>query len=125
MVQIALTLVEAVVLLGFSIGLLWGESFSGFDGKIKYETEWFKGLDDFGQWLVGSILDSTHHFQYGLSLYVFSYIYDPIAPPMHPLRSLFVQCLAWGLIVSDWKDYKNVLKRFTSASMDGGEDAAP
>jgi len=110
MVDIVLSLMDAITLLGFSVGLMWGESFSEFDGKIKYESEWYKRLDGFWQWVVSSLLDATHHYQYGLGLIVLTLTQEWFQ--VRPMWALLCRWLAWGLIVSDWKDYQNVLKRF-------------
>jgi len=105
--EFTFTATEVATILGFSVGLLWGESFSGFDGQIKYETQWFQNLDPFTQWLVASILDATHHFQYGLA--VILWVITRLTPGSTPYTLLL--WLGWGLVVSDWKDYRNVLRR--------------
>lgn len=98
---------EICMILGFSIGFLWGEAFSSFDQKIKYSSGWFRRLSPFIQWLVASLLDATHHFQYGLALILFAMEFSTL-PLMVQQLLLWV---GWGLVVSDWKDYRNVLKR--------------
>lgn len=99
---------EVAAVLGFSIGYLWGETFSDADWAIK-NTESFKKLSSFRKWLVSHILDVTHHFQYGLVLYLVAIKSTGLA--QYPLIQLIIIWLAWGLIVSDWKDYQYVLKR--------------
>lgn len=106
--EITLTLTEAITYLAFSIGFLWGEAFSAFDGIVKYESDWYKKFDKVGQVVITGILDAMHHFQYGLALIIVADIYFSV----HPLIWLFVRWLGWGLIISDWKDYRNVLLRF-------------
>lgn len=108
-VEIALTAVQIAALLGFSIGFLWGEAFSNFDGQVKYSSEWFQRLSPFQQWLVASALDAMHHFQYGLALILAVMVYGEALPVV--LQTLLVY-VGLGLIVSDWKDYEYVLKRF-------------
>ncbi len=106
--EILITATEALVDLAFSIGLLWGEAFSAFDGAIKYESDWYKQFDSVGQVVINGILDATHHFQYGLALIAVADLYFM----SRPLWALFMKWVGWGLIISDWKDYENVLKRF-------------
>ena len=105
--EFILTVVEVAIALGFSVGYLWGESFSGFDGQIKHESEWFKKLDPFSQWIVESVLDAAHHFQYGLALI----LWVMINLPPDSIKYILLLYLGWGLVVSDWKDYQNVLRR--------------
>ncbi len=111
--QFALTATEVAVILGFSIGALWGEAFSKFDNVIKYNSKFYQGLSPIRQWLVSSLMDATHHFQYGFVLVLLvmkvPWFLD------HPTVSLVLTWMGWGLIASDWKDYKNILKRLTAA----------
>ena len=109
-IDFSLTAEQLVMYLGLSIGYLWGEAFSGFDGQVKYEFDWFKKFDRFTQWIITSILDVTHHFQWGLILILLVTLNDWFA--LHPTIGAILRWVGWGLIVSDWKDYKNVLKRF-------------
>jgi len=99
-----------VEILAFSIGFLWGESFSKFDQYVKYGNGngWFSKLSRRKQWLVERILDANHHFQYGLVLMILAYFVT------EPLLALFTYAMGFGLLVSDLKDYKYVLKRFFS-----------
>ena len=106
--EIALSLTEALVYLAFSIGFLWGEAFSGFDGEVTHGENGFDAWPRWQKFLVGGFLDANHHFQLGLAAIVYAKIY--LVP--RPLWALFLSWIGWGLIVSDWKDYKNVLNRF-------------
>ncbi len=108
MIEFALTSTEIAAILGFSIGLLWGEAFSRFDQNIKYVSSWYKKLAPFTQWFVSSVFDATHHFQYGLAIILFTQVV--VLPE---LANVILSWLGWGLVVSDWKDYKNVLKRLS------------
>jgi hypothetical protein len=103
-----LTSAEICVILGFSVGFLWGEAFSSFDQKIKYYSPWFKQLSPFRQWLVASAFDAMHHFQYGLALILFAMEFSAALPLTAQQLLLWV---GWGLVASDWKDYANVLRR--------------
>lgn len=106
--EIALSLTEALVYLAFSIGFLWGEAFSGFDGEVTHGENGFDAWPRWQKFLVGGFLDANHHFQIGLAMIIIADIYVL----GHPLWTLFLKWVGWGLIVSDWKDYENVLKRF-------------
>jgi len=108
-IGITLTAIEVAVILGFSVGLGWGDAFSGFDGQIKYESEWFKRLNKFRQWIVSCLLDATHHFQYGLALVLLTMKHPWFA--VHPTLQLVLFYMGWGLVASDWADYKHVLDR--------------
>ncbi|MEM3626436.1 MAG: hypothetical protein QXZ25_00210 [Candidatus Bathyarchaeia archaeon] len=105
---VSLSAAEICAILGFSVGFLWGESFSSFDGKIKYYSSWFKQLSPFKKWLVASAFDAMHHFQYGLMLMLFVMEFAAALPLM--VRQLLLW-VGWGLVASDWKDYANVLRR--------------
>jgi hypothetical protein len=80
---------------------------------IKYQSKFYLGLSPIRQWLLDSLLDATHHFQYGLVL-VLLVMKTPWFQS-HPTVSLVLTWVGWGLIVSDWKDYKNILKRLNTA----------
>lgn len=105
--EFILTVAEVAMVFGFSIGYLWGEAFSGFDGQIKHESEWFKKQNPIIQWFVESLLDATHHFQYGLALI----LWVMVKLPPDSIQYLVLIRLGWGLVASDWKDYQNVLRR--------------
>jgi len=107
-INVGLTLEQAAVLLGFSIGYLWGEAFSRTDQAIKYKSEWFRRQSALKQWLVSSLLDAMHHFQYGLALILVVLILDNTLPVV---AQLLLAYAGWGLIISDWRDYENVFKR--------------
>lgn len=100
---------QIAALLGFSVGFLWGEAFSKFDSQIKYQSKWFKQLNPFQRWLIASVLDAMHHFQYGLALILAVALFGEALPMI--LQVLFVW-VGWGLVLSDFKDYEYVLKRF-------------
>lgn len=115
--EITLTLTEALVYLAFSIGFLWGEAFSGFDGEITHGDNGFDAWPRWQRFLVTGFLNANHHFQLGLMAIIYANIYL-----IHrPLWMLFLKWIGWGLIVSDWKDYKNVLKRFGVGVASGAE----
>ncbi len=109
--ELTLTIAEVAMSFGFSIGFLWGEAFSNVDGKIKHESDWFKSLSPVWQWFVESLLDATHHFQYGLGVILYTMLMFPEGSVWY----MVLYTLGWGLVVSDWKDYKNVLKRLTDS----------
>jgi hypothetical protein len=111
--QFALTATEVAVVLGFSVGFLWGEAFSKFDNAVKYKSKFYPALSPLCQWLLGSLMDATHHFQYGLALVLLVMKVPWFLS--HPTISLVLTWVGWGLIVSDWKDYKNILKRLNAA----------
>ena len=108
-IQLSLTSSEVATILGFSIGFLWGEAFSKFDHVIKYQSKKYQGLAPLKQWFVSSLMDATHHFQYGLTI-VLAVLTAPLFSE-HPILKLILLYLGLGLIVSDWKDYQNILKR--------------
>lgn len=108
MVSVGLTPEQVAVILGFSLGYLWGEAFSRMDQAVKYESEWFKRLSRFRQWLVSSLLDAMHHFQYGLALILAVQVFGEALPAVFQLLLAYT---GWGLVVSDWRDFRNVLRR--------------
>jgi hypothetical protein len=99
--------------LGFSVGFLWGAAFSKFEGALKYNSGFYPALSPLGQWLLGSLMDATHHCQYGLAV-VLLVMKIPWFPS-HPTISLVLTWMGWGLIASNWKDCKNILKRLNKA----------
>jgi len=112
---------EVIKVLGFSIGFLWGEAFRKTDYQVKHVAGWLQKQSKFTQWLVASLLDTQHHFQYGLALIILVEKIEAVIAVMPWLGflgviarqtpSLLLTWLAYGLIVSDWKDYEYVLKR--------------
>ncbi len=120
MFQIELTAYQIAVTLGFSVGFLWGEAFSGFDGQVKHGDNGYEDWPSWQKFLVGALLDANHHFQYGLAVMLIAmrhphiWIFDFAWLDVHPTISLMLLWLGWGLVVSDWKDYQNVLKRLTA-----------
>jgi hypothetical protein len=124
---IALTATQIAIILGFSIGFLWGEAFSGFDGQVKYENGGPKNLSSWEKFLLEALLDANHHFQYGLALMLIVmrpsslWIFDWTWLSSHPTLSLILLWMGWGLVVSDWKDYKHVLSRLGSSQDDDNE----
>lgn len=104
--EINLTVDQIVTILGFSIGFLYGETFSNIDFEIKYNSKAFEGWK---KWLILRFLDANHHFQIGLFLMLVSQRWDFLYTI--PLAQLFFLWMGWGLVISDWKDYKNILKR--------------
>jgi hypothetical protein len=108
-IDFSLTAEQLVMYLGLSIGYLWGEAFSKFDYNITYESEWYKKLGKFQQWIIKSLLDTTHHFQMGLILIL---LITKGWFGLHPALGSILNWVGWGLVVSDWKEYKNVLRRF-------------
>jgi len=107
---VSLTAAQICAMLGFSVGFLWGEAFSSFDQQIKYNSEWFRRLTPFQQWFVSSLLDAFHHFQYGLALMLLA-LTVPCPSWLPAWFNTLVLWVGWGLVVSDWKDYRNVFKR--------------
>jgi len=107
-INVGLTLEQAAVLLGFSIGYLWGEAFSRTDQAIKYKSEWFKRQSAIIRWLVSSLLDAMHHFQYGLALILAVLVLGDTLPLVVQLLLAYA---GWGLVASDWRDFENVFKR--------------
>ncbi len=92
--------------LGFSIGFLYGESFSELDFKVKYLSQWYKNRSNFTQWFIASLLDSQHHFQWGLALMLLAQTVG-----FSPLMLMLVYFAGLGLVVSDLKDYEYVVAR--------------
>jgi hypothetical protein len=103
---IAFSAVQICAVLGFSIGFCWGEAFSNFDQQIKYLSQWFKRLSPFQKWFAASVLDAMHHFQYGLALMLAAML-----TPCPSWLQTLLMWVGWGLVVGDWKDYQNVLRR--------------
>lgn len=107
MIDIIPDLVTAVITLGFSLGFLWGEGGSNFDWEVKYGSGkvWYEGQTLTVKAIIDFLLNVTHHYQYGLIIIILGYLYaagDIL---------LFMQYFGLGLIISDWKDYKYILKR--------------
>ena len=128
---ISLTAEQIAVILGFSIGYLWGEAFSGFDKMFKHsENGEYSEMEKWKKFVVGALLDANHHFQYGLMLMLaamkqtdfwilrFSWF------KTHPTITLIILWMGWGLVVSDGKDYRNILRRlgFTVDNEEPGVD---
>jgi len=93
-------------ILGFSMGFLYGESFSELDFKVKYLSQWYKNRSTLTQWFIASLLDSQHHFQYGLLLMLLAQTLD-----LSSIIVILVYFAGSGLVVSDLKDYEYVLAR--------------
>lgn len=94
-----------IVWLARSLGFLLGESFSELDHKVKHLSPRYQAMSEFSKYIISCLLDFTHHFQYGLALMIIGhYLQGDV--------QTFVYNFGWGLVISDWKDYKNVLKRF-------------
>lgn len=108
MVDVGLTAGQVAVILGFSMGYLWGEAFSIADQAIKYEGWWFKLSSSLKQWLVSVLLDAMHHFQYGLALILLVQVFGEALPVV---LQLLLAYAGWGLLISDWRDFRNVLRR--------------
>jgi len=125
---IALTVYQIAVTLGFSIGFLWGEAFSGFDGEVTHGDNGFDTWPRWKKFIVGALLDANHHFQYGLVIMLIAmlrpdiWIFKFSWLNVHPTINLILLWLGWGMVVSDWKDYKNVLKRMTPGQEEEEED---
>ena len=117
LLEIALTAYQVAVTLGFSVGFLWGEAFSGFDAQVKYGDNGYEEWPSWKRFLVGALLDANHHFQYGLAIMLIAmrrpviWVFDFSWLNAHPTITLILLWLGWGLVVSDWKDYQNVLRR--------------
>ncbi|MEM3162575.1 MAG: hypothetical protein QW056_06285 [Candidatus Bathyarchaeia archaeon] len=111
-----LTAEQVAAVLGFSLGYLWGEAFSRTDQAIKYESEWFKRLSRFKQRLVSSFMDALHHFQYGLALILAVQVFGEALPVVFQLLLAYA---GWGLVVSDWRDFRNVLRRLGLLEAEG------
>lgn len=118
LLEIALTAYQIAATLGFSIGFLWGEAFSGFDAAVKHGNNGYEEWPHWKKFLVGALLDANHHFQYGLVVMLIAMIRPNIWWRFnftwlntHPTITLILLWLGWGLVMSDWKDYQNVLKR--------------
>ena len=112
--EITLTADQIATILGFSIGYLWGNAFSNFDAFLKYgegngADPWLPQQNPVTRFIISNILDAMHHFQYGLILMLLVLKHTWFTA--HPTISLILLWMGWGLIVSDWKDYKNILKR--------------
>jgi len=134
MLQIELTAYQIAVTLGFSIGFLWGEAFRGFDGQIKHGDNGYEDWPSWKKFLVGALLDANHHFQYGRAVMLIAmlrpdlrWIYNLALLNFtwlnsHPTVTLILLWLGWGLVVSDWKDYQNVLKRITRKKKETEKD---
>jgi len=107
-------------ILGFSMGFLYGESFSELDFKVKYVSQWFKNRSQFWQWFVASLLDTQHHFQFGLALMLIVQVIG-----LHPLVALLLYYAGLGLVTSDLKDYEYVLSRLGLAEKNGKTEVKP
>lgn len=116
MVSVGLTPEQVAVILGFSIGYLWGEAFSKADQAVKYKSKWFKRLSRFKQRLVSSFMDALHHFQYGLALILAVQVFGEALPIVFQLLLAYA---GWGLVVSDWRDFRNVLRRLGLLEAEG------
>lgn len=138
------------MVLGFGMGLMWGEAFRKTDQAIKYETQWFGRMSPFWKWFIAAILDTQHHWQYGVALILFAVKVDVAVPLLMAWMSenpygffswvassllglfkffsfntpnLFLQWFGWGFVASDWKDYQYVLKRMGLLMKEGQPNA--
>ena len=115
--EITLTVYQLAVTLGFSVGFLWGVAFKDFDGQVKHGGGDYEAWSSWKKFLVGAVLDANHHFQYGLVIMLIAmqrprvWFINFAWLNNHPTLTLILLWLGWGLVVSDWKDYQNVLKR--------------
>jgi len=88
----------ALEVLGFSLGLLFGNAFKDVDHQVQ-QTPWFKSLTPFQQWILQRILDAMHHFQYGLVLIVLAECFL-----QGSLLYILVYAMGVGLVVDDLPD---------------------
>jgi len=96
-----------IIVLGFGLGYLIGNAGYSFDGEVKYGfgKKWFNKQNAFVRYLVGFILDVFHHWQYGLVSIIIGYKY------LSGDAQLLAWYFGWGFIVSDMKDFENILIR--------------
>ena len=96
------------VVLGFGTGIALGNAGKNFDRMVQ-ETEWFSKLSTFYKWLVKTLLDVTHHFQYGLILMLYARIY---LETTHPTLFWIVYSLGFGVVVADIQDVPRRFRKF-------------
>jgi len=107
-VYIPLLDVELVaVILGFATGIAMGNAGKNFDYEFQ-QSEWFQGKSKFHQYIVKIILNSTHHFQYGLILMLYALKY------LEQGTIIFwvLYSLGFGLVVTDIKDIPQRFRKF-------------
>lgn len=104
---------------GFMFGFGFGEAFSKLDGEIKHGAykAWYTALGVGSKRFVAQILDAFHHFQYGILLMIAAHRLRALYPEL----AVALYAFGAGLVVSDAKDYQNVLKRFFGV----GEEVKP
>ena len=107
----------SVKLLAALTAFTWGESFYNFDGDIQ-ESAWFKALNPLYQLVVKKFMDINHHWQYGLILNIIGILY------FDGLKLVALQYASIGFILADFKDFKNILKRF-GLILEGNDDIPP
>jgi hypothetical protein len=93
--------------LGFGLGFLLGEKGYTFDGEVKYGSgkAWFESLHPVLRYVVSLGMDVLHHWEYGiLSIYLGHRFFTGDL-------QVFSWYFGWGMVVSDFKDYNNILVR--------------
>lgn len=100
-------LATSIIVLGFSLGYLFGEGGSNFDWEVKYGAgkEWYDKQNPVTKLLIDKGLNVTHHFQYGLVAVIIGHVW------LTGELKVAAQYFGAGMIVSDWKDFKYILKR--------------
>lgn len=119
MIDVIPDLPTALIILGFSVGFLWGEGASNFDWQVKYGAgkDWYDKRSIVSKAIIDFALNVTHHYQYGLAIIILAQLY------LTGNRQLLALYFGTGMIVSDWKDYKYILKRLgIGASYEPPED---
>jgi hypothetical protein len=84
-----------------------GNAGYNFDGEVKYESgkAWYDSLHPVEKYIVGFLLDISHHWEYGLLAIIIGYKY------LIGDWQTFAWYFGWGLIVDDMKDFNNILIR--------------
>ena len=107
MIDVIPDLQTCIIILGFGLGYLIGNAGYNFDGEVKYGfgKEWFDKQNLLVKWFVSFLLDILHHWEYGLLSIIIGYLY------LSDNWQMFAWYFGWGFIISDLKDFNNILIR--------------
>ncbi len=107
MVDLIPDVLTTLIILAFSMGFLLGEGGSKFDQTIKYGSckAIYDSLGPVWRSLVDYTLNVTHHYEFGLLSIYLGWMY------LSGHQQVFAWYFGWGMIVSDFKDFENILIR--------------
>lgn len=104
-IPIPVTNLEIVAL---AMGITFGRNFGKrLDQSVK-KSKWFTGRHDVWRWLIGNILDFTHHWWIGALVWLYAMQISGIIL----VDQSFIMFFGVGLFVDDIRDFKHVMQRY-------------